>query len=157
MCGSSNIQRSLSNQKAASYLLSQMTAFRSRWLVGSSSIRRVGSMNRALWGKNVRVSEHVGPTPDTQVLGCVPGQGDSHPPTSGEPLSGSVLHLRGERQTSQDPSCFGLSCCGSYCSQLFVDLLEEEEEKQSREVRRRQMIQKIVHKPGVHLDYINHM
>ena len=30
------------------YLLSQMTAFRSKWLVGSSSSNNVGSMNKAL-------------------------------------------------------------------------------------------------------------
>lgn len=32
----------------ATHLLSQMTALRSRWLVGSSSISSVGSMNNAL-------------------------------------------------------------------------------------------------------------
>lgn len=43
------IQRNTLDQRGAYYLLSQMTAFKSRWLVGSSSISRVGSMKRALW------------------------------------------------------------------------------------------------------------
>lgn len=87
--------------EGAAYLLSQMTAFRSRWLVGSSSISRVGSMNRALWTQQARISAQV--TSADHTLGRVvplPGQGDPHSPASREPLGGSVLHLRGEGQTS---------------------------------------------------------
>lgn len=40
--------------KAVTHLLSQMTALRSRWLVGSSSISSVGSMNSALEGGEQR-------------------------------------------------------------------------------------------------------
>ena len=36
------------NINERTHLSSQITAFKSRWLVGSSNIRRVGSINRAL-------------------------------------------------------------------------------------------------------------
>ena len=36
------------NVNERTHLSSQITAFKSRWLVGSSNIRRVGSINRAL-------------------------------------------------------------------------------------------------------------
>lgn len=39
----------LKPDKDGSYLLSQITAFRSKWLVGSSSMSKVGSINKALW------------------------------------------------------------------------------------------------------------
>lgn len=39
----------LKPDKEGSYLLSQITAFRSKWLVGSSSMSKVGSINKALW------------------------------------------------------------------------------------------------------------
>ena len=38
-------------QSKVTHLLSQMTALRSRWLVGSSNISSVGSMNNALEGE----------------------------------------------------------------------------------------------------------
>lgn len=38
-------------------MLSQITAFRSKWLVGSSNISKVGSMNRALWAQTLRLRQ----------------------------------------------------------------------------------------------------
>lgn len=46
-------------ENMATHLLSQMTALRSRWLVGSSSISSVGSMNSALKRGGVKVRKEA--------------------------------------------------------------------------------------------------
>lgn len=112
------------------YLLSQMTAFRSRWLVGSSSISKVGSMNRALrvWGERQRGATGDSGKPlisSQQVRSGLPGKRNSHPPTSREPFGGSVLHLGGKRQASQYSSGLGLGCRSSDRPQLFINLTKE--------------------------------
>ncbi len=53
---------------------------------------------------------------------CPPSQGHSHPPTTRELLSRSVLHLWSERQTSQDPTSFSLRSRCSNRPQLLINL-----------------------------------
>lgn len=49
----------LKSDKGVPYLLSQITAFRSKWLVGSSSMSKVGSMNKALWIEQTGFHENM--------------------------------------------------------------------------------------------------
>lgn len=57
----------MTDQKDALYLLSQMTAFRSRWFVGSSSISKVGSIKRALLVKKGK-SKKKKRTPNNRLM-----------------------------------------------------------------------------------------
>lgn len=81
-------------------------------------------MNRALRTQQTSFRDR-GPLQDPAwAVVPSPGQGHPHSPASREPLGGSVLHLRGEGQTSQDPSGFGLSSCSSDGRQLLIDLVK---------------------------------